>query len=79
MLAFGIFHSMYVASKSTSTKQKRPPKQSFVNVALPGIEPGSRASETLVLSIVLQGRATNIGEKIFSKSFSLSGSLTLSH
>jgi hypothetical protein len=32
-------------------------------VALPGIEPGSRASETLVLSIVLQGRAANINEK----------------
>jgi hypothetical protein len=28
-------------------------------VALPGIEPGSRASETLVLSIVLQGLEVN--------------------
>jgi|688.fasta_scaffold2579803_1 hypothetical protein len=33
------------------------------NVALPGIEPGSRASETLVLSIVLQGHGANINEQ----------------
>ena len=38
-------------------------------VASPGIEPGSGASETLILSIVLRGRVANIPQ--FMPSFQL--------
>ena len=49
----------YISAENKNGQPKKIDRNSRW-VALPGIEPGSRASETRILSIVLQGHEINI-------------------